>query len=186
MSQGDQGEGYVVDQNGAAAGWLWGPYSKLALTVAVVTFILDQAHKWYMMLVFDIQNRGRVEITSFMDFVFVLNTGISYSLFDGSSQSWQYVLAGFAVTASLAFWVWTARSATGAIFAASLGLIIGGALGNALDRVLVGGVIDYVSMHAFGYYWYVFNIADMAIVAGVIGLLYDSVVMSRNSAAKTQ
>ncbi|MEO1544822.1 MAG: signal peptidase II [Pseudomonadota bacterium] len=168
------------------ASWFWGAYSRVAFVAALITFAMDQAHKWYMMLVFDIQNRGRVEITSFLDFVFVLNTGISYSLFDGSSQSWQYVLAGFAVVASLAFWIWVARSCTGTVFAVSLGLIIGGALGNALDRVLVGGVIDYFSMHAYGYYWYVFNIADVAIVAGVIGLLYDSLIVSRNSAANAQ
>ena len=56
----------------------------------------------------------------------------------------------------------------------SLALIIGGALGNAIDRVMIGGVADFFSMHAFGFYWYVFNIADVAIVAGVVGLLYDS------------
>jgi signal peptidase II len=68
--------------------------------------------------------------------------------------------------------------------ALSLGLIMGGALGNALDRVLIGGVADFFSLHAFGFYWYVFNIADVAIVAGVIGLLYDSLRSSRNPAAK--
>ena len=67
--------------------------------------------------------------------------------------------------------------------AASLGLIIGGALGNAIDRLLLGGVADFFSLHAFGFYWYVFNIADVAIVAGVVGLLYDSFVPSRNGAA---
>ena len=58
--------------------------------------------------------------------------------------------------------------------AASVGLIIGGAIGNGIDRILIGGVADFFSLHAFGFYWYVFNIADVAIVAGVIGLLYDS------------
>ncbi|MEL7049435.1 MAG: signal peptidase II, partial [Pseudomonadota bacterium] len=86
----------------------------------------------------------------------------------------------------LAFWVWVARAATNRVFAVSLGLIIGGAIGNALDRVLVGGVIDYVSLHYAGFYWYVFNVADMAIVAGVVGLLYDSIWLSRNSAANAQ
>jgi signal peptidase II len=69
--------------------------------------------------------------------------------------------------------------------AASLGLIMGGALSNAIDRILLGGVADFFSLHAFGYYWYVFNIADMAIVAGVVGLLYDSLAPSRNRAAKS-
>lgn len=164
-------------------GWLWGPYSRLALAVASVTFVADQAHKWWMLLVYGLREKGRVEILPFMDVVFVLNTGISYSLFDSDTWAWQYTLAGFAVLVSLAMWVWVARGAESRLFAISLALIIGGALGNAVDRVLVGGVIDYVSLHAYGFYWYVFNIADVAIVVGVIGLLYDSLIASRNSAA---
>jgi signal peptidase II len=65
-----------------------------------------------------------------------------------------------------------------------IGLIIGGAIGNAIDRVLIGGVADFFSLHAFGFYWYVFNIADVAIVAGVAALLYESFVASRNDASK--
>jgi signal peptidase II len=86
--------------------------------------------------------------------------------------------------ASLALWVWLARGATGRLMAASIGLIMGGALGNAVDRVVLGGVADFFSLHALGFYWYVFNIADVAIVAGVAGLLYDSLPGSRNDAAK--
>ena len=81
--------------------------------------------------------------------------------------------------------IWLARGVTDKLVAASLGLIMGGALSNALDRILIGGVADFFSLHAFGYYWYVFNIADMAIVAGVAGLLYDSLAPSRNSAPKS-
>jgi signal peptidase II len=64
-------------------------------------------------------------------------------------------------------------------------LIIGGALGNGLDRLLIGGVADFFSLHAFGFYWYVFNIADVAIVAGVALLLYDSLRGSRKDAANS-
>ena len=60
--------------------------------------------------------------------------------------------------------------------AVSLALIIGGAIGNAIDRLRIGGVADFFSLHAYGYYWYVFNIADVAIVAGVAGLLYESLL----------
>lgn len=165
------------------SGWLWGPYSRLALVVAGVTCAIDQAHKWWMLLVYEIQDKGRVTVTSFFDLVFVKNTGISYSMFDSSSQSWQYALAGFAVVASLAMWVWLSRYGTNKLFAVSLALIIGGAIGNGIDRVLIGGVADFFSLHAYGFYWYVFNIADVAIVAGVVGLLYESFVPSRNSAA---
>ena len=95
----------------------------------------------------------------------------------------QILLAVFGVVAAMALWVWLARGATSQLMAASLGLIMGGALGNALDRILIGGVADFFSLHAYGFYWYVFNIADVAIVAGVIGLLYDSLLASRNDAA---
>jgi signal peptidase II len=164
--------------------WLWGRYSGLGLWVALATFLVDQAHKWWMLYVYDIAAKGRVRINDYFDLVFVKNIGISYSLFNQDSQAGQYLLAGFAVVVSLALWVWIARSATGRLMAASLALIIGGALGNALDRVMIGGVADFFSAHAFGYYWYVFNIADVAIVAGVVGLLYDSYKSSRNDAAK--
>lgn len=164
-------------------GWLWGPWSPTALKVALATFVLDQANKWWMLLVYNIEEKGRVYVLPFLDFVFVKNTGISYSMFDMDSYSWQIALAVFAILASTALWTWLARAGTSRLMAWSLGLIIGGALGNALDRVLIGGVADFYSLHAFGFYWYVFNIADVAIVAGVVGLLYDSLVSSRNDAA---
>jgi signal peptidase II len=81
--------------------------------------------------------------------------------------------------------VWLARGVTTGLVAASLGLIMGGAIGNAIDRLVWGGVADFIQVHAFGFYWYVFNIADAAIVAGVCGLLYDSFGVSRNRAAKS-
>jgi len=165
-------------------GWLWGPTSRLGLSVAAVTFLIDQAHKWWMILGLGMREGEGFQLFPFLTIVFVKNTGISYSLFDSSSQSWQYTLAAFAMVASLAMWVWMARGSSGKLMSVSLGLIIGGAIGNALDRVLIGGVADFFSLHAFGYYWYVFNIADVAIVAGVIGLLYDSFISNRNHAAK--
>ncbi len=167
----------------AAASWLWGPYSRLGLGVALATLVLDQANKWWMIEVYDIAAKGRVAVTPFLDLVFVKNTGISYSMFDQSSMAWQAALAAFAALASAALWVWLSRSARTAIMAVSLGLIIGGAIGNAIDRLRLGGVADFYSLHAFGFYWYVFNIADVAIVAGVLGLLYDSLWASRNDAA---
>ena len=164
--------------------WLWGPYSRLALKVALAILVIDQAHKWWMLLVYRIEEKGRVVVTPFFDLVFVKNTGISYSLLDQSSYAWQMVLALFSVLVSAALWAWLAAAGTGRLMAWALGLIIGGALGNGLDRLLIGGVADFFSFHAFGFYWYVFNIADVAIVAGVAALLYDSVRASRNDAAK--
>ena len=165
--------------------WLWGPLSALGVGVCALTFVLDQAHKWWMLTVYGIEAKGRVPVTSFMDWAYVKNIGISYGLFNQSSMTGQYLLALFAVVATLALAVWLARGVDTKVLAVSVGLIMGGALGNGLDRVLHGGVIDYVSLHAFGYYWYVFNIADVAIVAGVIGLLYDSFKPNQSAAARS-
>jgi signal peptidase II len=161
----------------------WGLQSRLTLITALVTLVLDQANKWWMLWVYGIAEKGRVEVLPFLDFVFVKNTGISYSLFDQSSYAWQLGLAAFAAFAAIALWAWNARSSTGRLMAASIGLIIGGAIGNGIDRILIGGVADFYSLHAWGFYWYVFNIADVAIVAGVVGLLYDSFLGSRKGAA---
>ena len=84
---------------------------------------------------------------------------------------WFLVLAGAAVTLVI---IWLARI-TSPLAATSIGLIVGGAVGNAIDRILYGAVADFFSFHAFGFEWYIFNVADTAIVAGVIGLLYESV-----------
>ncbi len=164
-------------------GWLWGPWCRDGAWAAAATFVVDQAHKWWMLKVVGVKEGVRTAATSFLDIIYVRNTGISYSLFDQKTMAGQYVLAGFAVLASLALWVWMARGGGSRLLAVSLGLIIGGALANALDRVLLGGVADFFSLHAFGFYWYIFNIADVAIVAGVLGLLYDSYGSSRKDAA---
>ena len=161
---------------------IYGPFSRLGLSVALVTFILDQAHKWWMILGYDIRAKGRVVVAPFLDLVYVLNQGVSYSFLTGPSAKWQYGLAAFAVVASIALAIWLARGIDNRLAAISVGLIIGGALGNGLDRLTLGGVADFFSLHAFGFYWYVFNIADVAIVAGVIGLLYESVYPASRSA----
>ncbi len=164
--------------------WLWGPFSGIGLGVALATCVIDQAHKWWMLLVYGIADKGRVPVLPFLDLVFVKNIGISYGMLSQDSAFGQRLLAAFAVLTSFALSVWLARGANNRLMAVSLGLIIGGAVGNAIDRILIGGVADFFSLHAFGFYWYVFNIADVAIVAGVAGLLYESFVSSRNDVSK--
>jgi len=165
--------------------WLWGPLSPLGIWFAVVTLALDQAHKWWMLFVYRIQDKERVTVTPFLDLVYVKNPGISYGLLPLDTHLGQLALAGFAGLAVLAMAIWLAHGVTEKLVAASLGLIMGGAAGNAIDRLWLGGVADFFQLHAFGYRWYVFNIADAAIVAGVCGLLYDSLGLSRNRAAKS-
>ena len=153
--------------------WLWSRWSQLGLTVALVTCVIDQANKWWMLGVYRIQDKGRVPITPFLDFVYAKNVGISYGMMPGWLGPW--VLFTFAIVASIGLYVWLVRGPTTRLVAWSLGLVIGGAIGNAIDRLVLGGVADFYSLHAFDFYWYVFNLADVAIVAGVAGLLYDSV-----------
>ena len=156
-----------------ARNWLWGPVSGLGLLVAAIVVLLDQANKAWMLYVYDIGARGTVTLTPFFDLVLVWNQGISYGLLPQEGALGRLGLILFALAASLALAVWLA-TLTSRLAAAAIGLIIGGAIGNAIDRMVYGAVADFFSFHAFGLDWYIFNIADTAIVAGVVGLLYDS------------
>lgn len=169
---------------GKPASWVWGAYSRLGLWVLLATFAIDQAHKWWMLMAARVAERGRYPVLPFLDVRYMLNTGVSFSFLDSRSHYWQYALAAFAVLAAVSLMVWLAHGGTGRLMAVALGLIAGGALANAIDRVMHGGVVDYLLPHAFGLDWpTVFNIADVAIVAGVCSLLYDSFHTSRKDAA---
>jgi len=154
--------------------FLFGPQTPLGLSVAAVALIADQASKAWMLYVYDIGAKGVVTVTPFFDLVLVWNRGISYGLLPQDSDLGRWALILFAFSAAFALVIWLAR-VTSPLAAAAMGLVIGGAVGNAIDRILYGAVADFFSFHAYGYQWYIFNIADVAIVAGVIGLLYESV-----------
>ncbi|MCK0199033.1 signal peptidase II [Ancylobacter sp. 6x-1] len=151
---------------------LFGPLSWFGLLVALAVLVADQATKIGVMRFVDFGPDGLVPVMPFMDLVVTWNTGISYGLFAQGADGW-WVLGLFKLVAAIAFTFWLAR-VTRRVEALALGLLIGGALGNAIDRAAYGAVFDFVSLHAFGFHWYIFNIADVAIVAGVGVLLYDS------------
>jgi signal peptidase II len=153
--------------------WLWGPYSALGLIVALVTLFVDQTNKTWLLHVYDIGAKGTVTITPFFDLVLVWNKGISYGLFPQDGAAGRFGIIAFVVIAILGLTFWLARMTT-TLGALALGLIIGGGVGNLIDRIVYGAVADFYAFHAFGLEWYIFNIADVALVAGVIGLLYDS------------
>ncbi len=150
-----------------------GPYLGLGLVIALATFVLDQVTKYAVLYGLDLAARGKIYVAPFADFVLAMNRGISYGLFPQDGELGRWVLFSIKIAASVLFFFWLRRAVT-PVVAASLGLLIGGALGNALDRAVHGAVVDFVALHAFGFRWYVFNVADAAIVAGVIGLLYDA------------
>ena len=146
---------------------------------ALLTLALDQASKIWLLFVFDIAHRGTVRLTPFFDLVLAWNTGISYGWFQNESATGQAVLLAVKAVAVVALAIWMARSRT-LMATAALGLIIGGAIGNAIDHFAYGAVVDFALFHVqIGgktYDWYVFNLADVAIVAGVAALLYDSYI----------
>ena len=171
--------GHVAQPGGGVTPVFWGPLARLGLTVAAVTALLDQATKLWLLFVFDLQARGVVRLTPFLDLVLIWNKGISYGMFQQNGPFGQWALLVLTAAAVTLLWIWLARS-TSRLMALSLALIIGGAVGNAIDRVAYGAVADFVLLHlttaSFSFKWYVFNLADAAIVAGVAGLLYDSLV----------
>jgi signal peptidase II len=144
---------------------------------AIVALVLDQASKYWLLNVLDIAQRRKVSVTPFFDLVLYWNIGISFGWLQNESPSAQLALMLVKAVAVIALAIWMARSQT-MLATIALGLIIGGAIGNAIDRILYGAVVDFALFHieiaGETYSWYVFNLADTAIVAGVAALLYDS------------
>ena len=141
------------------------------LALTAVAAGLDQTSKWAIMHILDLKTLRRIEILPFLDFAFIWNYGISYGLFSSGSEAARWLLIGLtlAVTAYLARAMITTQ---GPLTRLGYGLIIGGALGNLADRIIHGAVVDFVSIHYAGYYWYVFNLADIWISLGVVFLVW--------------
>lgn len=150
----------------------------LGIALAAGTLVVDQAHKHWMLFAYDIAARQPVRVTSFFDLVMAWNYGVSYSLFATQTQTGRLLLLAvtLSITAGLTVWLWRAGDR---LTGAGLGFIVGGALGNAWDRYAYGAVADFfhffLDTERWGRIsWYVFNLADVAIVAGVGLLLYQS------------
>lgn len=144
---------------------------------AFLMLLIDQAHKLWMLNVYDIVSRQPVQVLPFFDLVMAWNKGVSYSLFEADSDLERYGLLTVttAATLFLAVWLWRAQTRLSGL---ALGLIIGGAIGNGIDRVAYGAVADFFHFHVGTFSWYVFNLADIGIVAGVGLLLYESFTTS--------
>lgn len=157
--------------------WLYGPLTRFGVLAAMVTALADQAIKLWLLFGFDLAARGPVALGPFITLVLTRNTGISYGWFATTGAAGQWLLFAVKVVAVVVLWLWLAR-ATSRLTALALGLIIGGAVGNAIDRLANGAVTDFVLFHldapTWRFNWYVFNLADAAIVAGVAVLLYES------------
>jgi signal peptidase II len=148
----------------------------LGFSAALVTLVLDQVTKLYTLFVFDLPVKEPVEFAPFINLIVVWNRGISYGLFQQNSELGRWGLIVVSILAAVGLSVWIRRT-NAKLLALSLGLIVGGAVGNVIDRLAYGAVFDFIQFHIGSWSWYVFNVADAAIVAGVVGLLYDSFVL---------
>jgi signal peptidase II len=158
----------------------------LGVLIALVTAVADQALKLWLLYGYDLGARGMVSLAPFLDLVLTWNRGISYGLFQQEGSFGRWLLLVLTAGAVILLGGWLAR-AKSHLTGLALGLIIGGAIGNAIDRLHWAGVMDfllfYLTIGPSRYNWYVFNLADAAIVAGVIGLLYESLFGHRAAKA---
>ena len=165
---------------------------RLGLGLALLILAADQTLKALILhVVFDLPPpigphswHPPIEITGFFNLVMVWNPGISFGLLGGGGDWMRWGLTGLAVAVTIGLAIWL-RYVDRTHLALAIGLVIGGAIGNVIDRVRFGAVADFLDFHLFGYHWYAFNIADSAIVIGVAVLLVDS-LFSRPAAKADQ
>jgi signal peptidase II len=160
----------------------------LGLACAAVALALDQFSKLLLLYFFhfiEMSPGTHIPVLPFFDLVMVWNPGISYGLLPARGFLGTALLAIFSLAAvlGLGWWLWQAERK---LLAAALGLIIGGAIGNLIDRLIYGRVADFFHFYVHGYDWYVFNIADCAITLGVVALLYDALVRPSPEAVPRQ
>lgn len=120
-------------------------------------------------------NDIRITILPFFDLVMVWNKGISYGMLQAETDFHRWLLVFFALGVT-GFLIWWLRGVHDLRLAQAIGLIIGGAVGNVIDRIAYGAVADFFLLHAFGYQWYVFNVADTAVVLGVAIMGLDLII----------
>jgi signal peptidase II len=145
---------------------------RLALPVALVVLVLDQLTKWWIRAIVMDPPR-EIPVMPFFNLVYARNTGVSFSLFQADSPAGQWLLAGVALLIVAGLVVWMLRMGRGWPTAA-IGMVVGGALGNVVDRLSLGYVFDFLDFHWQGYHFPAFNLADSAITVGVAILLIDS------------
>jgi lipoprotein signal peptidase len=147
----------------------------LGLSCALLVLLADQASKYWVLHVIDLPEIGRIVLLPVLNLTFVENAGVTFGLLNGFGVwgAWGLAIVALAVVVALGVWL---RRATTALVAAALGAIAGGAVGNVIDRLRFGWVVDFIHFHVAGWNWYVFNIADASIVCGVGALVLDSLI----------
>jgi signal peptidase II len=149
----------------------------LPLLLALGVVALDQASKWWVLL--EVMDPPRViPVTDFFNLVLVWNRGVSFGVMnnDGNWNAWILSLIALGIAGSLTWWL---RTATGWLQKTALALIIGGAIGNVIDRAVHGAVVDFLDLYVSGYHWPAFNVADAGITVGAVLLIVDTLFSGR-------
>jgi signal peptidase II len=147
--------------------WGWRAYA-----VAAVTLILDQLTKYWIVSVMALPVGATVEVFGPLQWTRIWNEGVSFGLFQAQHDLMRWAMVGFSVLVAVFLIVWV-RNQSRAVLAVGLGLLIGGALGNAIDRAIFGAVIDFIDVSRIGFFPWIFNVADSGITVGVILMLLD-------------
>jgi signal peptidase II len=145
---------------------------RLGVLSALLVLLADQASKAWILYGLDLPVRQSVRVFWWLNLTMVWNRGITFGILNGDNQIGAWVLIAVALIVVRLLWGWM-RRAESLVAAGALGAIAGGAVGNILDRLRFGAVVDFIHAHAYGYSWYVFNVADAAIVCGVAVLVLD-------------
>jgi signal peptidase II len=163
--------------------WLAGP-QRLGLILALAVMLLDQATKFWIYQYLVVEGARAVPVWPFFNLVTVWNYGVSFGMFNtgGAAAAWIFSLLALAISAALVVWLLRTDRL---LLTAALGLIIGGAVGNIVDRLRFGAVFDFLDFHAYGWHWPAFNIADAAISIGVAVLFADSLFGGGGESKKT-
>lgn len=155
--------------------------TRIGLLCAFTAFVADQLSKLWLVDYFHLAEvQGGIDVLPFFKLVMVWNYGISFGMFsdDGMGRRWILIAVALAITAIMLRWLWKSRNG---LLSLALGLVIGGALGNVVDRLRWGAVADFFYFHYEEWYWPAFNIADSAIFIGVVLLCWESIVNPEKS-----
>ena len=143
-------------------------------------FLIDLLSKNKIISIFKDGVVEKIYVNEYLDFILVFNTGISYGLFSGGGDFQKWILISLSILIVI-FLLSFIRNESSILSKLSISFIIGGALGNVLDRFIYGAVVDFISLHAKGFSWYIFNIADMFIVLGVILFILSQFILSKKN-----
>ena len=143
-------------------------------------FLIDLLSKNKIISIFKDGVVEKIYVNDYLDFILVFNTGISYGLFSGGGDFQKWILISLSILIII-FLLSLIRNESTILSKLSISFIIGGALGNVLDRFTYGAVVDFISLHAKGFSWYIFNIADMFIVLGVILFILSQFILSKKN-----